>query len=176
MGSAEHRVRYELHRGDHWRLSRYLLRTRPGAWLVHGGLILGTAWLAASIRGFDRGDGAFEPGRFLGVAALMAVLDYAVQRLKSALRAGRTPGFIGPHELRITPEGLHGETDGEESSLPWAAVRRVVEVDSWLYLFLDRTSAVIVPLAAFPDGAAREAFVGAARTWLERASAPADAG
>ena len=165
MSPTEHTVQYELRAQDNWELSKYVFRANPRYWLMHAALVFGTAGLAASIRGLEDQTGAFDLGMFAGVALFMGVFDYGVQRLKSAHRAKRTAGLIGPHELRITPEGVYGTTDGVESHVTWSRIASVVETEAWLYLFLNRVSAVIVPIGAFENAAHRERFVTAADAW-----------
>ena len=166
MAQDEYTVRYTLGAGDNWELTKYVIRSSPRYWLMHGALIFGSAYLAGTLRGTEAGTGAFDARLFLGVALFMAVLDYLAQRLKSIHRVRRTPGLVGAHELRITPEGLHGKSDGHpESHVTWSHIDRIVETETWLYLFINRVSAVIVPQSAFVSGADRAEFADAARRW-----------
>jgi len=166
MTQEEHTVRYTLAAADNWELTKYVIRSSPRYWLMHGALIFGSAYLAATIRGTEAGTGAFDVRLFVGVALFMAALDYLAQRLKSIHRVRRTPGLVGAHELRITPEGLHGKSDGHpESHVTWSHIDRVVETEAWLYLFINRVSAVIVPQSAFATAAERTAFSSAAQRW-----------
>lgn len=166
MTHDEHTVRYTLAAADNWELTKYVIRSSPRHWLLHSALIFGSAYLAGTLRGTDAGTGAFDLRLFLGAALFMAAFDYLAQRLKSVHRVRRTPGLVGAHELRITPEGLHGKSEGHpESHVTWSHIDRIVETDAWLYLFINRASAVIVPQSAFSTAADRTAFAAAARRW-----------
>ena len=166
MAQDEHSIRYTLHAGDNWELTKYVIRSSPRYWLMHGALIFGSAYLAGSIRGTEAGTGAFDARLFVGVALFMAGFDYLAQRLKSVHRVRRTPGLVGAHELRITPDGLHGKSaDQPESHVTWSHIDRIVETDTWLYLFINRVSAVIVPQSAFATADERTAFASAAQRW-----------
>jgi len=165
MAEDEYTVRYDLEAADNWELTKFVFRTTPRYWALHGALILGTSWLAGSIRGLEAGSGAFDLRLALGVLGFMAAFDYLVQRVKSVHRVRRTAGLVGPHELRISPAGLYGKSTDIESHVDWSHIDRVVETDTWIYLFLNRVSAVIVPRSAFATAADRTAFASAAQRW-----------
>lgn len=85
------------------------------------------------------------------------------RRMKKLLREGANPGLLGRRNFRLTDEGVAEISDIGHSLTSWAAITRIEETESAIYLYNSSVSAHIVPTRAFPHPQAVRDFVDAAR-------------
>jgi hypothetical protein len=70
------------------------------------------------------------------------------------------PGILGAHSFEIRDAGLFESTDANETLQRWHAVRKVVRTRRHLFVLIGPhlVLAHVIPLRAFPDAAAADAF------------------
>ena len=77
------------------------------------------------------------------------------RQTKRLLSEGRNRGLLGQRRLSISPERLHLVTETQESLYQWAAVERIAESEEHVFVYLDAITCIVIPKAAFADGAER---------------------
>lgn len=99
-----------------------------------------------------------DPGKvplqlgLLGAGAILVVLypRYAKWYTRRASTAYQTLPL--PMTLVIDDVGIQAQLDGQSGSTAWKLVERVVETDGYIFLYLNRMRAYIIPTSAL-DGA-----------------------
>lgn len=71
---------------------------------------------------------------------------------------GENKGTLGPHTLRITPEGLVEASDSGESTTYWSGIERIEEVPGYAFVYIGAMLAHVIPEAHVTEGDFR-AFV-----------------
>ena len=113
------------------------------------------------------------PGTQYGLAAawglLAGVAFLLIARWLLRLKARRSGqdmmGSIGERAVEISPEGFLSSSPKGEAKLNWSAFSRFVGTSDYLYFYMGKRAATVVPRRAFPSWAASQAFLEAAREW-----------
>jgi hypothetical protein len=101
-----------------------------------------------------------------GLLVVAAVLLLYRQRLWQASKgSGVTVGTLGEHTIEISPDGLVATSPRGEAKLKWTSFARIVGAPDYVYLYLGKRLATIIPRRAFPSLAASEQFLRAAKEW-----------
>jgi hypothetical protein len=102
----------------------------------------------------DPGKTPFQIG-LLGAGAVLALLypRYARWYTRKASTAYQTLPL--PMKLVIDDQGIQSQLDGQSGSTDWKLVERVVETDTYFFLYLNRMRAYIIPKSAL-DGLKHE--------------------
>ncbi|MDP1588992.1 MAG: YcxB family protein, partial [Prosthecobacter sp.] len=103
---------------------------------------------------------------FFGLFLIINVLN-AVTMVR------HSSGVIGPHEMRLSPEGLRDTTPLTDSLTRWPGVFRITRRGDYLTIWTSPFMAHIVPKRAFADQDAFEAFERQARAFWAGEQAPA---
>lgn len=103
-------------------------------------------------------------------------LVFVLRRLRrilqaSALREEEEPMNV---ELDVDGKGIISRTDRSASIFAWNAVRRVEFDARYVFLFVSRRSALVVPRSAFADTADSEQLIELARKKREDSGLPAE--
>lgn len=117
------------------------------------------------------------------VALAAAVYWYAPRGFKNKARKNvhRTicratnKHICGPKRLTADADGVRLTGEGEDSSYPYSAFKRVTEAERQVYLYLDDLSALIVPNGAFQDAEHKRSFLTFLRSRIEQAAQAAGA-
>jgi hypothetical protein len=72
---------------------------------------------------------------------------------------GHAKGLLGWHEISIGADGVHEQTEHNESHQSWSAVERVVEDDKYIFIYIQPLAAHVIPKTAFDNPDAAGAFV-----------------
>lgn len=83
-------------------------------------------------------------------------------------------GIIGDHQLMISSAGVVETTSVNENKYRWAGIPRIERTPTHMFLWVNDVSAHIIPLSAFPSGAAANEFELRAQEF--KAAATLDAG
>ena len=111
------------------------------------------------------------------VIVLGGLLWWVLSRLYQQAALPVTGGaLVGPRRIELDEDGVRQVSETQDGRSTWAGVLSVHETATHLFLMTDRLAGYIIPLRAFPDAAAREAFVAYARARAGRRSgvAPPD--
>lgn len=107
-----------------------------------------------------------------GFLAIVAVLflerPLGIMRLRRHIRAGRYADFMKHRRVDVAPAGVILRSVGEEITVPWSNVARVVAIEAGALLVGVETT-LAVPRRVFADQAAFASFVLRAQT-LRRAA------
>jgi hypothetical protein len=71
--------------------------------------------------------------------------------------------FLSPTDIGLAPDGIRWKSHRGEGRTAWNAVNRIVETKSYIYLFIDRAAAHVVPKRCFSSEGAAVEFAEAAR-------------
>ena len=74
-------------------------------------------------------------------------------------------GTLGEHTMEISPDGLVATSPRGEAKLKWTSFARIVSAPDYLYFYLGKRIATIIPRRAFSSQAESEAFFRAAKEW-----------
>jgi YcxB-like protein len=102
----------------------------------------------------DLGKVPFQLG-LLGAGAVLVALypTYARWYTRKASTAYQTLPL--PMKLVIDNAGIQAQLDGQSGSTAWKLIERVVETDTYIFLYLNRLRAYIIPKSAL-DGVKHE--------------------
>lgn len=167
-------VTFTLTPDDVWLYSRrYRYRSmqmRPA--LVHAclGLTLTLAALSLWIAGDVWHRTGSVPWGFLAGLAVMLWMSFLFlppTRGRIARFIRKQPKMMLTHFLSIDPAGLSAKTSADESRYPWQTMYSLEEDAGYLFLFISRNSAFIVPKRAFATLNEAQTFLDTARRFWE---------
>lgn len=98
--------------------------------------------------GFD--ELSFHPLALVFLAGTYILSFLSIDRAVP-MRTSRTPGVLGEHVITILPEGVNERTVVSDLFRAWILVKSIEWTNDYIYLFLDTTTAHIVPARAFPS-------------------------
>lgn len=117
-------------------------------------------------------DGLISVFFFVMIVLIAPAGEWAADRV---LSLWIFPRFVAANkEITITfaDDGLHTRNSGGmEGKLPWSSVTRVLETGNYLYLWISRAEAIIVPRRALPSDDAAAALATYIRSKVPAASA-----
>lgn len=112
-------------------------------------------------------------------SVIFAIAFYGVFLVINVLNAvtmvRHSSGVIGPHEMRLSPEGLRDTTPLTDSLTRWPGVFRITRRGDYLAIWTSPFMAHVVPKRAFADEDAFEAFERQARAYCNGEPPPAAA-
>ena len=110
-------------------------------------------------------------------SVIFAIAFYAlfliINVLNAITMARHSSGVIGPHEMRLSPEGLRDTTPLTDSLTRWPGVFRITRRGDYLAIWTSPFMAHVVPKRAFADADAFAAFERQARAYATGEQTPA---
>ena len=100
------------------------------------------------------------------VAGFMAVILWImiISRIQIFRVGPAEDGFIlGRRSVEVDEAGIRVISELHESFYHWSAVRNVGVTDQHLFVMVDSSAGIIVPLRVFASGREREQFIGEIR-------------
>jgi hypothetical protein len=100
------------------------------------------------------------------VAGFMAVILWfmIISRIQVFRIGPADDGFIlGKRSIEVVEAGIRVTAELHESLYRWSAVRNIGVTDQHLFVMVDSSAGIIVPLRAFSSESEREQFVGVIR-------------
>ncbi len=76
-------------------------------------------------------------------------------------------GFIGPHKLTLSQDGVLEETEIGEHRVNWEGVEKILTSDTHAFIYIGPSMAHVIPKSAIQEGD-YGAFVEQAREWFEQ--------
>ena len=165
-------VTYELTPDNFWHFRLYYLRhkhfIRPALMYTLSGIMglafLGGTWAAAELW--------LTLGRISWILLLgLLVLPFFAFRMFPPTKgrviklAGQQPGLFCEHTIEISPEWLSEKTQVNESKVAWSTMKSLEEDPEYLFLFVDRLVAHVIPKCAFSSPHEAEVFLNTARRY-----------
>jgi hypothetical protein len=145
-------IKYTLEPVDYQRYYSYLYSRQLPLWaqiVIPTCLILPTIYVIAIGR---------NPLDYPIVA--MCLIGFAlfwwIRRI--ALRSPAQPQTSPERLLRLTPAGVQQTVDAETETVLWIDIIDITRTKEHLYLFVSANTAFVIPVRAFPDAQAAEAF------------------
>lgn len=155
-------VSYRMERGDFVALTRVLSRRR--AWrlvlelALYFGALFGIAAMAGGPQNVLRTLGSFVTGPlFLAylplifVGPVLLVLTPQITGLLAAMAYRRSDMADREVTLQITAEGIEGGSADLYARVGWAAVQRLIETPTHLFLQISRREALLIPRRTVPN-------------------------
>ena len=108
----------------------------------------------------------------VGVFAVLAVAAVCfLHPSKRTLiqRGAKQPGIFCEHVHEICPEWTAHKTFVNESKMAWMAIFSIEENEAYLFLFLSKNAAYIIPKRAFTSYSEAQAFLDKSRRYWEAA-------
>ncbi len=163
-----------LHYARHYYRTRMLkaLNIRPALIYAFLGLMLlvipAGLWGALDLW---RKTGVIPWGLILGFVLIsgVACLYLPPTRWRIVKFTRKQPESLIPHTVNISPEWLSAKTSMSESKHSWQTVYSLEEDPDYLYLFISKGSAHVVPKRAFGSRAQAQAFLDKARLYWDAA-------
>ncbi len=169
-------VTYELMPEDLWQCALYYRRhkaaIRPAMLYILAGSIglvcLGVIWVFA-----DLWLRLHQPqwSLMLCLPAAMWLVFRALPPTKKRLVKlhSQRPGFFCEHTYGISPEWFSEKTPVNETKVAWVALHTIEEDHAYLYFFLSKTNAHIIPKRAFTNPREAQLFGDTACFYLDAA-------
>ncbi len=83
--------------------------------------------------------------------------------------ANQKPGLLCEHTIDISPEWLSEKTSVNETKVAWTTLKSIEEDSAYLFLFVDKLVAHIIPKRAFSSPHEADMFLNTARRFWEAA-------
>lgn len=87
-----------------------------------------------------------------GILSLLWVVFYpkrfvnrTIEKTKKTLDEGDNSGLLGKHKIILNDEGLHCTLPLSEQKIQWAGIKKVIETNDYLFLYVTSVSAIIIP-------------------------------
>ncbi len=110
-------------------------------------------------------------------SVIFAIAFYGLFLIVNVLNAvtmvRHSSGVIGPHEMRLSPEGLRDTTPLTDSLTRWPGVFRITRGGDYLAIWTSPFMAHVLPKRAFADHDSFEAFERQARAYCAGEQTPA---
>jgi len=160
-----------LHYARHYYRARTLktLKIRPA--LLYASFALVLSVIPAGIWELWRKNGAVPWIMILGFALVLGgvYLLLPPMRWRIVKFTRKQPESVMPHTVSISPEWLSAKTSMSEAKHSWQTVYSLEEDTDYLYLFISKGSAHVVPKHAFTSLAQAQAFLDKARLYWNAA-------
>ena len=168
-------VTYTLSREDYWQFNLFVLkRRRRYIWgPVINGLLTGALMLLIVLKdeAFSAGPGLFALAVGCAAGGFHFVgRNYLVRREAKRLPA-KDGSLLATNTVRIDEEGFQERSAIGEAKWKWSGIREILENQNYIYLFVDKHMAFIIPKGAFPDSDTARAFIDSARSHWQSARA-----
>lgn len=167
-------VTYELIPEDVWRFALFYRSYRSGlrpAFLnvfralmllifIGGLFVLADSW--------ERHEGV-QWSVLIGVVLIVWVMrqHFGPSKARVLKNAVSRSGLICRHSMALGPKWLSEKTEVNETKARWDTIEQVVEDAQYIYIFVSKTNAYIVPKRAFHYPAEAQAFVDTAKNfWM----------
>ena len=153
------KVTFELNRNDIWNFNKYSYTHIPSA---RNPIII--LFLAGSLYLLLR----LEAPLIIKIItiiiywAVMIFLLIAFLKLQTTLSFDSKPGILGEHTIEISPECLFEMTSVNESKHYWNGIRNIYSNDSYIFIFINKSVAHIIPKRAFNSSFESKEFLGLA--------------
>lgn len=98
-----------------------------------------------------------------GVWALWAAPWRQRSSIRSVVRRLYGEAALTLHRVTVTEHGIHETRSQGDAFHSWSGIREIARTDDHLFVFVGRTSAHIIPVAAFPSKGDADAFFAAVR-------------
>lgn len=97
------------------------------------------------------------------MSALVAVYLFAFKPIirasvRTQLKNGKLPSFIGAQILTLGEDCISGSTGTSSSQTAYSVIEKIVLHDGWCYIYISSMQAFLVPLAALPGPEQQAAF------------------
>jgi hypothetical protein len=102
---------------------------------------------------------------FLGIAFAMAVILMARRRARESVNPEQGGAFFAPCSYEFGADGIQAVQQGLRLHSEWSRVRVITATAEYIYLWVDRFAAHIVPLRDLPAGMTGDDAVGRLRAW-----------
>ncbi len=184
-------ITYTLTKEDFWRFHQFCVARQihvspavlrlldyvyAGLWCYMAFLLARQIWLFRFLFGYGYGGWKFffllHERRLFNLAAYTVLLAYLFigQKLLFLRKASLQSALYEPTLRILRPDALYSQAGGKKTFLPWHKFQVVTEDKNAVYLFLQKSQAVIIPKRAFADQGASSAFVQAAQNFQKAAS------
>ncbi len=169
-------VTFDLTPDDFWHFSLYYRRNkypiRPFFLYALFGVIvflfLVGSWVAAEYwLTFGRAQSTLLV--CLPVLLFFAVLIFPPTKRRVIKIARQRPGLLCEHTIGISPEWLSEKTRINENKVAWTTLKSIEEDSEYLFLFLDRLVAHVIPKRAFSSPQEANTFLNTAHRYWEAA-------
>jgi len=169
-------VTFELTPDDLWHCALYYRRhkaaIRPTLLYILAGTVglvcLGVTWVFA-----DLWLRLHQPqwSLLLCLPAAMWLVFRALPPTKKRLVKlhSQHPGFFCEHTYGISPEWLSEKTPVNETKVAWTSLHTIEEDQAYLFLFMSKTNAHVIPKRAFTSQREAQLFGDTARRYLDAA-------
>jgi len=176
--TAPAEITYTLSKDDYWRLSRFWMRCTPAGRraVFFSGVLPGllTAFLVGAVMIALNPDGPLALAAAFAALALAAFVPvtYGGTKWNAHQAFRKAPDHFKTATLRISPTGFHTGNLSFATEVAWSAVPDVTRDEYALYFFVAERQAIIIPMRAFPNAAAGDAFFDTARGYWTAARTP----
>ena len=176
-------VTYELTPEDVWQYNQYYLRykapfkslaisnssliTKLGAGFLCLMVVASFGISVAALLRHHTTDWTMLLSSVILLVVLLRLLPPTKKRLVK-LHAKR-PGFFCEHTYNVSPEWLSEKTTVNETKLAWTTLHTIEENDAYLFFFISKNAAHIIPKRAFSSLHEAQAFLDMARRYLDAA-------
>lgn len=176
-------VTYELTLEDVWHYNRYYLQnkaplrsllisdpsiiTKLGFGFLCLVLLMSFGLAVVSLFQHHSPDWTMLLTPIVALLAISRLLPPSKKRL--AKIATQRPGLLCEHIVSISPEWLAERTFVNDTKVAWSTLHTIEEDHNYLFLFLSKNAAYIVPKRAFTGPNEAQAFLDAARRYLDAA-------
>ncbi len=169
-------VKYELTPEDVWHYQGYYRRRKVGLRSIFVYLLFGLAGIVCVGSSFVVWETWSRSGKvewntllplLAGIFVALCFLPPSKARMTKTYR--QRPGVFARHTYQISPEWLSQLTPVSESKNAWASLFSLEEDESYLYYFLTKSTAYIIPKRAFTSYGEAQAFLNMSRHYWEAA-------
>jgi hypothetical protein len=94
----------------------------------------------------------------MGLFVLLGMFVLQVALLLVTIWTKKFKGLIGEHELKLTDAGMLSQSANSESLRKWTGLLKVTSTNRYLYLYVNETTAQIVPKRYFASPAEAQSF------------------
>jgi hypothetical protein len=98
-------------------------------------------------------------GVAIGLVAACVIIIVVAKRQIRRLSPGEDGFILGPKQVEICDEGVRQSSRHHESIFRWSLIGGAIVTNHYVYIMLDRATAVIVPRRAFKSEAEEAQFV-----------------
>ncbi len=169
-------VTYEMTPEDVWHYQEYYRRHKAGLRPILVYLLFGFAGIVCVGGSFVAWKAWSRYGKaewniilplLAEVFIILRLLPQTKARLTKKYR--QKPGIFSRHTYQISPEWLVQKTSVRESKNAWAPLFSLEEDEKYLYYFLTKTTAYIIPKRAFTSYGEAQAFSEMSRRYWQAA-------
>jgi len=155
----------DITRDDYWHFNKLFMRrhmvTKPQ--LLFFAILIGIVLFLAAVLSLLRGDfgwilevaeswtGSVLHILFMILGLCILLLVFVLLLTKRFVKKvpSDKSGTLGEHQIRIAEDGIHEKTAVSEGMHKWSAVTDILQDNDYLFLFVDRMQAHIIPKRSF---------------------------